>query len=711
MELAHPLDGLDAHPWADTSHAYGSADDLPHHLRALAGGDDQAAEQAISELYGSVLHQGTVYAASAEVAPFLARVAAAGHRTADVLILLGGMAESRDEHRVAPGAVRAAVARQLPLMLPQLDAPDAAIRQAAAWAVARTGDGGAVLPVLRRRWESEREPLVRAELLGALARVDPVATTAAARASLDPAQPPQVRVAAVFACLDAGLPWSPELHTAVLALLPADGHVSGRLDEDRTEPLYAITAALLRRDTAADREAAAALLDTALRDPRPEVRSEAVWAADNACRISRGAPARLLPAIVALAADAETLPGALSLLAEFGPAAAEAAPALAGIAAGDGDLADRALAALVRVAPGRATRLLARDLARRPRALDQAAGFRSQDMPSLPFDAALLEAVRLRLTADDLCGNEPVHLTGLLARWGARSAPALPELYASLSRFPHPAARAVAAIAADCPAAERERAAAALRDVMGSGTLAVAQALYALTGESGPLLDALARLLAGSTSSVREAADAAREAGPAAAALAPALRAFLRSEDPRENVPALEADVAVAAALWELTQDAEAVLPVLETVFSRTAGNPWYRWTAVRAARAAAVLGPAGRPLVPRLASLLDDPDAAPAAVLALLSVAEPGSLDRSALAGAALRSAEHDADAAGACEALEALGAGALTPDHIRRLTDLAQRDPRVVRSGLEDRIVRDDERLRRRAGLLLAAATTGSG
>ncbi|NYV74293.1 hypothetical protein HW445_08215, partial [Streptomyces sp. UH6] len=101
MEIAHVLDGLDDRPWSAASHAYGAADGLPDLLRALAGPDDAAADEALSELYGCVLHQGTVCAATVETVPFLARIAAAGHRTADVLALLGGMAESEDEHAVA----------------------------------------------------------------------------------------------------------------------------------------------------------------------------------------------------------------------------------------------------------------------------------------------------------------------------------------------------------------------------------------------------------------------------------------------------------------------------------------------------------------------------------------------------------------------------------------------------------------------------------
>lgn len=78
MDLVHALDDLDARPWSSLSHAYGSA----------------------------------------EAVPLLVGIAAAGHRTADVLALLGSMAASEDEYDVAPGAVRAAMADRLPSPLP-----------------------------------------------------------------------------------------------------------------------------------------------------------------------------------------------------------------------------------------------------------------------------------------------------------------------------------------------------------------------------------------------------------------------------------------------------------------------------------------------------------------------------------------------------------------------------------------------------------------
>ena len=57
------------------------------------------------------------------------------------------------------------------------------------------------------------------------------------------------------------------------------------------------------------------------------------------------------------------------------------------------------------------------------------------------------------------------------------------------------------------------------------------------------------------------------------------------------------------------------------------------------------------------------------------------------------------NADAVTALEALVALGPTALTADHHRRLTALAERDRRVRASGVETRIAPADERLREQA------------
>ncbi|MGW0580782.1 hypothetical protein ACWD25_33670 [Streptomyces sp. NPDC002920] len=712
MDLEHPLDGLDAHSWSSFSHAYGCADDLPDLLRALADPDAGAAGEALSELYGSVLHQGTVYAASAEVVPFLARIVATGPHAADVLMLLGGMAESEDEHGVAPGAVRAAVAGQLPLLLPLLDAAEPEVRRTAVWAVSRTRATALVLPALHRRWEEEAEPLVRSEILAGISRLDPAVGAEAAVTVLAPSQPAGLRMAAVFACLDADLPWTTVHHTTMLSLLPAEPLGSDLLDLERNEPLADVVEALLRRGRRPDREAAFALVDAALRDDRAEVRTEALWAADRACMLSRSAPRQLLDGLRVAAVDEEAVVAMVSLLGRLGATAAPAADVLAPLAGRNpeqaDDHADRALAALVLVAPAQAAPLLADGFGRRPRALDAAAGFMAPVGSVFPCNGELLGAVRRRLARPEiLSGNEPGQITHLLGGWGPQAASALPELFEALAHFPGQAAPAIAAIARVAEPDERAQAAQVLRAAAEKEVVPAAQALYDLVGDHNPLVDLLEQALRHGGHQTRQAAATAAALGSRAGALAPALRAALGGPNGDTTTPALDADTALAEALWRVTQDATTVVAALDSVFDRSEDNRWSQWSVVRAARAAALLGPAGRPLSSRLEAALGQPVQAPASVLALTVVAEPASLDYTALADIVLRSAEQEADPTGALDALAALGAAAVTaePEHLRRLAVLADGDGRTIRSGVEDRVIREDEAFRTHARRLLTA------
>ncbi|MGW7178350.1 hypothetical protein [Streptomyces xanthophaeus] len=459
-----------------------------------------------------------------------------------------------------------------------------------------------------------------------------------------------------------------------------------------------------------ERKAAFALVDAALHDGRAEVRAEGLWAADRACMLSRSAPRRLVWNLRAAAVDEESVVAMSSLLGRLGSVAAPAADILAPLAGRnpdhDDDHADRALAALVLVAPAQSAPLLAAGLGRRPRALDAAAGFRSTEDSAFPYSGDLLDAVRDRLARPEaLSGNEPWQLTNLLAGWGAEAAPALPELCTALPHFPGQAARAIASVAADCAPADRARAVTSLRAVAAElRVLPAAKALHDLDGDITPLLHCLEQDLRRGNSQLREAARIAGGLGPRAAALAPALREALTGTD-GDTTAALDTDTALAEALWRVTGDTDGAVAVLDSVFSRAEQNPWSRWSVVRAARTTALLGAAGRPLAARLEAALNDPAQAPAAVLALTAVGEPATLDRTALAEAALRSAEQDADPEGACDALKALSPTTLTSDHARRLAALADGDARVVRSGVEDRIIRQDEALRSRARVLLAA------
>ncbi|MFF3583972.1 hypothetical protein [Streptomyces mirabilis] len=578
--------------------------------------------------------------------------------------------------------------------------------------MSHTGATALVLPALRGRWEEEAEPLVRAEVLSGISRLDPLAGAVAVATVLDPCQPAGIRMAALFACLDAGLPWTEAHHTTMLSLLPTEPLGGDCLDLERNEPFTAVVEALLNRDRLADREAAFALVDAALRDGRAEVRAEAIWTADRACMLSRGAPRRLLAGLRAAAVDEEAVVAMASLLGRLGTAAAAAADLLAPLAGRNPDQADdhadRAPAALALVAPAQASPFLASGLGRRPRALDAAAGFLRPADSAFPYDGELLGAIRHRLVRlEALSGNEPGLLTNLLGGWGARAASALPELYEALVLFPGQVAPAIAAIALDSAPGERAEAVTVLRAAAGEGSLPAAKAVYDLVGEHEPLVQCLDRVLRSGGRRLREALGTVGALGPRAAVLAPVLREALSGPDGETATPALDADTALAEALWHVTEDVATVVAALDSVFARAEQNSWSQWSAVRATRTTALLGPAGRPLTPRLKTLLDHPVQVPAAVLALTAVAAPASLDRTALASAVLRSAEQEADPTGACDALEALGVAALTADRLHQLSVLADGDARIIRSGVEDRIIRQDEAFRNRARALVTTFT----
>lgn len=755
MDLAQIFADLDAQPWAEREHAYGSADDVPGQLRALASDDAEEAEEALYELYGNIVHQGSVYEATAYAVPYPARLAAAGVRPADMLALLGCVAESEDERSDTPGVCRLAVTAQLPLILPLTESADTAVRQAAVWAAGRTGAAEQVLPALRRRWEVELDPLVRAEVLAGTAWLDPAAAAEFEKTVLEETasgvgvgdggrdaghgtEAAPVRLAALLACVDADLPWTPAHHGAFLALLPAGPLVEGRFDQEQAEPFRYVVEGLLERDTDEAREAAFTLIEAGLRHPDADARGEAVSAAEHACEVSRAATARLAGPLTVLLEDPESASAALSVVNRLGHRAVPAVPALVAVAAEGGELADRALAALVTAAPGQAAPLLAADLARRPRALDAAAKLspssragnaRAEDPDPFPYTPELLDAVRARLADDDIDWNGAIHLGLLLAGWGHRAAPAVPDLLAALDRHPFVVLRTLPAV---CPPEERARAVAALRDadLTGQNPVDIGSALHRLAGgtdgtaDNGAVLSAVVEALASGGRDMTEAAKLAGElsGSHASQSLLPHLRAALSDtargtsgavpgSEPDSSAsdsagrgrtnPDLDSDTEIARALWRLTGSADEAVPIIAGVLEEADGD-WHRWQNVRAARAAAELGGLGRPLAPLLERKLAHRDHAPAAALALLAV-DPDGRDRARLADAALMSAETDADPLTALDVLQAIGTSNLTDDQHRRLTRLAERDAHVFIPGFPQAPAAADARFREQAAALL--------
>jgi hypothetical protein len=87
---------LESPRWRELRHAYGNAEDLPPLLRRLASGDGSA----MSEIFGSVCHQGSVYSASRATVPHLvvtAKAITAPEFRAEILVLIGSIRASSDD--------------------------------------------------------------------------------------------------------------------------------------------------------------------------------------------------------------------------------------------------------------------------------------------------------------------------------------------------------------------------------------------------------------------------------------------------------------------------------------------------------------------------------------------------------------------------------------------------------------------------------------
>lgn len=107
------LEGLDAVDWAGRSHACDPAADTPDLLRQAASDDLELVKSALSDLYGSVFHQGNAYPATVVVVPFLVELAhSAKHSRSDFVWMVGSLADRHHVHGREAPAVRDAVAAQ-----------------------------------------------------------------------------------------------------------------------------------------------------------------------------------------------------------------------------------------------------------------------------------------------------------------------------------------------------------------------------------------------------------------------------------------------------------------------------------------------------------------------------------------------------------------------------------------------------------------------
>ncbi|WP_328459763.1 HEAT repeat domain-containing protein [Actinoplanes sp. NBC_00393] len=566
------VDDLATVDWAALTHAYGSADDVPDLLRGLAEGS----EKALTELYGNIWHQGTVYEATAFAVPFLIRILEApAADPAGVLGLLGSIAHGTsymDVHReLLPSSQRdtaethsqmdaelswvaaaaRAVAAGTPVYLRLLAGhPDESVRAAAAQLLGdigsdsnRTGSpdiGSAAIAGLRRAAAGDRSDLVRARAVLSLradtapflADPEPLPRLAAAIMNAAPAEPMPEPVARIIereapACLSR------------IQRLPGGGSngLTWVIDSVARHPQLQIR-----------------LLTAWLRHPDRPIREAAAHAVTGPLHTWRAAAAGLVPALIAAQQDPSEAVRTIALqhLAAAAQAAAGLVPADAGRKAADPE--DLPLADAGQTAADAAD-LLPAD-----------AGQTAADAADLlPADAGRTAADLLLATAE----RGPMHDESLV--WASDSTVGAAALTA-LCRLRDPRADAVLATLLQqrpLPMAGMEDAVAALGPWATACRAVIIDAIEAAeTGyQRARLIRAAGRLGADPAALApvlrRQVADHPYSAGtllgdlgPAAAAALPELTAMRAGDDPtRQRI--------AARALWRITGDLDGLLALL----------------------------------------------------------------------------------------------------------------------------------------------------
>ncbi|MFJ5077925.1 PBS lyase [Streptomyces sp. NPDC088553] len=378
-------------------------------------------------------------------------------------------------------------------------------------------------------------------------------------------------------------------------------HAAGRPAPWTEELLRTLHAAL--DDRVDDR---IALILAQLRSPDWGQRSDAIWLCGGLIRIWRGRYEEVVRLVGAQLDDPEprlreAATSFLERLFELGAPAADALaarltvgsgtrPALAGGGSQNGFVGrsgrDGALLALARAGDARAVPLLARALEEREVRRELLYAMDGLG-PSAAMLAPLLRRRLAEVELDERLYDRAAPLLYALA--AVRGSQAVPEVLrvlrgAPANRRDWVRESALRTLAAFGPAAQE-----AVPDIRGllvaeSATVATtaARALWAAEGDLGEVLTALERWLRPGASGADwcSAAQALGEIGPAAASTASALRRGLASRD-------LWVRVRSAAALWRVSGDAAAALPVLLAAWEEN------RHARVDVAECLAEMGPA----------------------------------------------------------------------------------------------------------------------
>ena len=633
--------GIDDVDWASMRHAYGSAEDVPGLLRGLASADPGERESALDGMYGSVHHQGAVYDSTLACVPFLLALAAREEvrDRGGIVELLMSIGEAGGARSAQAGA---AVRAGAEVFVELVGDRDTGVRRAAPTALVRFLDEPArVLAVLRQRITVERNDgvlLALVESLGLFTRLHGGhGTEAVGQLATLSAPPfdPGLRLAALGQlALSAPEHRPADLVPTVVALLrERSARRTGRAqcsdflaadtltshlrrlrpsDEEGSQLLRTVHLAL--DDRVDDR---IALLNGQLSSPAPTDRCNAVWMSAGLFREWRAdytEPVTLVGR--QLGADEDRLREAASaVLEDLFVLAAPAADDLFALVTARPEVRVRVrergvstvgspLNALARTGDPRAIPVLAELLAdpAAPDDLGHTIAHLGRAAASLaPALRARLAGVRLDLP--DAYDRAVPLLSALTALGDGAATPEVLRVLRVLHEIPAGLGlnerqrgwlteRAIEALGAFGAAARDS--APVLRGLLDSEhAVRAAGALWSVEGDAegnvegdaDAVLPVLLRELTGEHWRRRAAAaEVLARLGPAARVAVPGLLRLCESEEVWERTRA-------ACALWLITGDADPVVPVLRSAWTRN------RYTRGTIAACLLAMGPAAAPL------------------------------------------------------------------------------------------------------------------
>ncbi|WP_189642803.1 hypothetical protein [Deinococcus piscis] len=217
--------------WANLEHAYGSAEDVPAQLEAIAAGD----EEAYTDAFGNLWHQWTTYSATPHAIPFLIGILEKGQSGLDILSLLSVMGGGDGD---AQEAVLAALLKGLPVYLPYLHSQQPEVITSAARLcrdLILEKKDAAALEAMQAALLAQPDPDLQAALLYFLGCAAPLSSEAEAfaMAQLEREDAPLLSLSAALALAHhLGKDAPPEVTEVILSAL-ADEEI-----EERGEALF-----------------------------------------------------------------------------------------------------------------------------------------------------------------------------------------------------------------------------------------------------------------------------------------------------------------------------------------------------------------------------------------------------------------------------------------------------------------------------------------